>query len=356
MTYKTTGSAPIKTLFFTLLLSLFLLPAPACSTETPAENAAPGREQLKLNELSQQLAKDPENPTLLYNYGVALYQAKQYQQAAENFAGSSRLEPDTTQQAAADYNQGRALFAQAQMLQSPQETGTRKALLQRAGAAFQQALEHNPKLNNARQGLLEYRKEMEKIRERENREKKEGNKNNGKKGDNGKSEDKKNIRQKLEQAAEKQQDLSRKNTDGQDTDQQARQQEALRKQLEELQKKLQKDKNNTDLAKQLQKAVDKQKQAEQALKKGQPDKAKEQQQEAAKALQQAARQDKQEPARNTAPQDMPDQQELLPQEEQPVPEMEEPSLAKDILENERKLHELRRLQMRKARPYHGKDW
>lgn len=359
MTTKTARLTSVQSLITALLLCLFLLPTLTYGTEKPADP-----KQTQMEELRLLLDKHPADPTLLYNYGVALYQAKQYKQAAEQFAKSSSLEPDKTRQAEADYNQGRALFAQSSLLKTPQEIKTKKNLLKRAGATFQQSLEHNPELQNARQGLQEYRKEMAKIKKLE-KQRRQSQNNKGdsksKEGEKNKDNSRKeqqnsqgNTQKQLDQASKSQQDLNKQTGNQQNPGETADQQKALRKKLEELQQKLQEDQNKTDLSQQLQKAIDKQKEAEQSLQKGQTDKAKKQQEEAAKALQQAARQSRQNPEENNSPPAItapPDQQ-----QDEPVPQLQEPSLVKDILENERKLHELRRQQMRKTRPYHGKDW
>ncbi|MDA3970115.1 MAG: hypothetical protein PF442_02060 [Desulfobulbaceae bacterium] len=345
---------------YCVLALLLLLPIQAHSgeeTATPQEQYAQ-----EVMHLARELAKDPQDPTLLYNYGTGLYKAGKYKQAAETFTKSSQVEQDRLKRAEAKYNQGRSLFAQAEQTRAINGT---KPLLQQAGAAFQQALEDNPKLSHARRGLKEYRQAFKKI-EQEPQQQQESEKNQeGQKGQDGQDgqDGQENIQEQLDQASKSQQEMNKKNgsTQGEsasqgDMNKMADEQEALRKQLEALQEKLAEDPETAKQEESLQKAIDAQKKAEESLRKGQAAEAGKHQNKAEEELQKTG-QDDSETGEDSAPQETaepeaPEEKEV----EAATPGANATTLADEILENERLLHELRRRQMRKTRPHQGKDW
>ncbi len=319
------------------ILALIIFLSPAISVANNSATPETGGPANPAPELLLQLEEHPSDPTLLYNYGVTLYQNGQYQQAAKTFAKGVSFEKKEVLRAEARYNQARSLFAQAAKSEGLKE---KKQLLHQAETVFHQALEDNPTLTIARRGIQETRKALKEISPQQKQAPDQQQQQD--------KEGKENAQKQLNQASKKQQELNKKNDpsakpgSAQDMQKMAQEQKGLRKQLEELQKKLSAEEQDNKQAEQVQKAIDKQKKAEEALKQGRIDQAKKQQEEAAQHLQQATK--------NSGDKD----EEQSQKKEALAPTS--PSLADDILENERRLHELRREQLRRSRPYKGKDW
>jgi tetratricopeptide (TPR) repeat protein len=339
---------------------------PVTSHAEPPEKQEVSITVAQVKKLAVQLEQEPDNLTLRYNYGVALYKNGEFTAAAQAFARSAQQEKNSLKRADSEYNHGRALFADAKL---QQDTNKKKQTLQQAGAAFRQALEDNPNLTQARRGIQEYRKEIKKIKQQQkdkpqeqkqdskDQQKQNSQNQEGKESKESKEgkEGKENVQNKLNKASKKQRDLQNKNPSSKEgkpsaeqMQEMAKQQKDLRQQLEDLKKEMDKKPKTKDQSQQLQKAIDKQKEAEESLKQGKAEEAKKQQQEAADKIDQTAQ------AMQKSPPEEEPQPEQMKQDEDTA--AKPPSKASEIIENERRLHELRREQMRHVRPYKGKDW
>jgi tetratricopeptide (TPR) repeat protein len=345
-----------------------------------------GQHEQALELFTQAVSQEPENALALYNQGTALYRLGNFAEAAQAFSASAHRDPHQTSRARAAYNQGRALLAEAG---TNMAAAAKKELLLAGAHAFQQALRDDPGLTAARKGMEDFRREYAKLRDqpppRQGQEQPpqggQGQQERESPGQAGEGQGQQDLRDQLTRAGDQQQQMADQSTaaaDGQNrqppspTERQAMaaQQQSVRQSLEQLKDELRHKQqgqadapDSNDLDTELAQAIQAQKKAEEALKKGDLDQARQQQQQAADSLRQVAadQQDTTGPRRATTDSNDAEPPEQAGQAIQQVGE-HDPAAAKttatvaDILDDEKALHEMRRLRRQQQRPASGKDW
>lgn len=367
-----------------VVFSIILLPnlAVAAGDDTlhrqGVEAYEAGNYEQALDLFSQTVVKKPEDATALYNQGTALFKLGRFNEATQAFAASAQAYKDKKIRARAEYNQGRALLAEAGQ---NQDIAKKKELLLAGNQAFQQALRDDPRLLAARKGIEDFRKEYAKV----NQQPPAGQEQQQKTSDQD-QEDQQNLQDQLNEAGQQQQDMANQSKEANKGESQegssqeqlqdkAAQQQSVRQSLEQIKEELSKNQdgqsndqqNRNDLAKKLENAINEQKKAEEALGRGDLNQAQQHQQNAADSLQELAAElaaDQEDNSAQSADpavdQDNPDQdgaQQHAADKQQEEHEAEKTdSTVTDILDGEKALHEMRRLRIRQQRPASGKDW
>ncbi len=336
-----------------------------------------GNYEQALESFSQAVSESPTDALALYNQGTALYKLGRFDEAAQVFGASTEAHKMKKNRARAEYNQGRALIAAAGDMQEP---GKKKELLLAAKQAFHQALRDDPSLKAARKGVVDCRKELEQFQEQQSQtdQQQQGQPQN-QDGDQHKQQD---LQDKLNEASQQQQEMAdqskeagSENSQPGSSQEMAAQQQSVRQTLEKLKEEISKEqtdqgdnaKNQEDLTKKLDQAINEQKKAEEALKQGNIDKAQEHQQQAADALNKMATELRDTNEEQSAPPAVNDDNDNEGEEEmatatekqegKPQPQDDKSAgTVADILDGEKALHEMRRLRMKQQRPASGKDW
>ncbi|MBU0680536.1 MAG: tetratricopeptide repeat protein [Proteobacteria bacterium] len=374
------------------IISLFLSHAAVAADTTILQRQGvkayqEGNYDQALNLFSQAVAKEPDNATALYNQGTALYKQGRFDEASQTFSASAGIDINRKTRAKAEYNQGRALLAEAGTHQEPD---TKKELLLAGNQAFQQALRDDPRLLAARKGIEDFRQELAKVKEQETKAKQDQQQQGDKGQDQGQQDQsaqgqgQQDLKDQLSEAGQQQQDIanqSKKAGSGQgkegpgkqQREEMAAQQQSVRQSLEQIKDELQKNQqgqdgtpDNKELTKELDQAIQAQKKAEEALKKGDLSQAQQHQQQAADSLREMAADQKDKAQQSADAAGADDKQNEQPQDtsamakdqasEQDLEAKKIENTVADILDGEKALHEMRRLRMQQQRPASGKDW
>ncbi len=142
------------------------------------------------------LAKDPNNPSGLFNLGNSLYQQKQYDSSRKLMAASAKLNNNKTGKAAANYNIGNTYMSQQKW--------------EEAVSAYKQTLRNNPQDADAKYNLS-YAEQMLKKQQQQDKDKKKDKK------DQDKDKDKKDQqKQNKKDQDKKDQDKDQKDQDKKD--------------------------------------------------------------------------------------------------------------------------------------------
>lgn len=122
------------------------------------------------------LAKDPNNPSGLFNLGNSLYQQKQYDSSRKLMAASAKLNNNKTGKAAANYNIGNTYMSQQKW--------------EDAVNAYKQTLRNNPQDGDAKYNLS-YAEQKLKQQQQQNKDKKQDKKDDKKDQKDQQKQDKK---------------------------------------------------------------------------------------------------------------------------------------------------------------------
>jgi Ca-activated chloride channel family protein len=335
-----------------------------------------------LDLFSQAVAKEPDNATALYNHGTALYKLGRFDEASQAFSASAGLNPNQKSRARVEYNLGRTRLAEAG---KNQDQATKKQLLLDSNRAFQQALRDDPRLLAARKGIEDFRKEYAKLsKQPPPQQQGQDQKQQDEKDQSQNGQGQQDLQNQLSEAGQQQQDMANQSKkagsgqgqqgpDKQQREEMAAQQQSVRQSLEQIKEELKKKQqgqdggqDNKELAKELNQAIQAQKKAEEALKKGGLNQAQQHQQQAADSLREMAADQQDKAHQSAADAGGDDKQDEQPEDatpmakdqgsEQDLEAKKTESTVADILDGEKALHEMRRLRMQQQRPASGKDW
>ncbi|MCW3122436.1 MAG: hypothetical protein JWQ38_1928 [Flavipsychrobacter sp.] len=166
------------------------------------------------------LAKDPNNPSGLFNLGNSLYQQKQYDSSRKLLAATAKLSKDKTGKAAANYNIGNSYMSQQKW--------------EEAVDAYKQTLRNNPQDADAKYNLS-YAEQMLKKQQQQDKDKKQDKKDKDKdKKDQKKDQDKKDQDKKDQKDKDQKNDQDKKDEQKKDQQPQSQPSKLSQQQADQL--------------------------------------------------------------------------------------------------------------------------
>lgn len=154
-----------KVAVLSFLMLIFSVGSSQVLSAKASDTNAPGEKLY-----GKQLAKEPENPVLQYNYGTILYKGKRYTEAIEAFSQALKSE-DLLLQEKAYFNRGNGYYhAGAKDVEGKPEATIQA--WEQALASFQAAIELNPANQKARHNFAKVKKELETLRHKQSEDRK----------------------------------------------------------------------------------------------------------------------------------------------------------------------------------------
>ena len=189
-----------------LLLSMAWSPAGQASEGEDLFNN--GNYEQSIQYYLEQLKKKPDDPTLHYNLGDALYRSKKYKDAVSEFNNGLKTE-DLSLQSRSYYNRGNAQFFLGAGTEKTDPEHTIK-LWQQSLKAYQAALALQPEDEEAAHNRKVVEKKLEQLKKQEQKkmdkqkEQKENKDNKGNKGNKSQQQDKQKLSQDSSQQKQQQ--------------------------------------------------------------------------------------------------------------------------------------------------------